>query len=82
MKKVPTVVLTSDKPIDFLGDGDAPKHHPHWVEAQNLLARRLGGRQITNTDSGHFIQTENPVLVIAQTKTILTAARAQNRVQG
>ena len=82
VKKVPTVVLTSDKPIDFLGDGDAPKHHPHWVEAQNLLARRLGGRQITNTDSGHFIQTENPVLVIAQTKTILTAARAQNRVQG
>ena len=77
VKKVPTVVLTSDKPIDFLGIGDAPKYHPHWVEAQSLLARSLGGKQITNTDSGHFIQTENPALAIAQTKTVLTAAKVQ-----
>jgi pimeloyl-ACP methyl ester carboxylesterase len=76
-KKVPTVVLTSDKPIDFLGIGDAPTYHPHWVEAQNLLARSLGGKQITNTNSGHFIQTENPALVVAQTKTVLTASKAQ-----
>lgn len=75
-RNVPSVVLTSDKPIDFLGDGDAPKSHPHWVEAQSLLARSLGGKQITNTASGHFIQTENPALVIAQTKAVLTAARA------
>ena len=73
VKKVPTVVLTSDKPIDFLGIGDAPKNHPDWVEAQSLLARSLRGKQITKTDSGHFIQTENPALVIAQTKTVLSA---------
>jgi pimeloyl-ACP methyl ester carboxylesterase len=73
VKKVPTVVLTSDKPIDFLGIGDAPKNHPDWVEAQSLLARSLAGKQITKTDSGHFIQTENPALVIAQTKTVLSA---------
>ncbi len=79
--RVPTVVLTSDKPIDFLGIGDASKYHPNWVRAQYLLARRLGGKQITNTDSGHFIQTENPALVIAQTKAILNAVRAQNRTQ-
>jgi pimeloyl-ACP methyl ester carboxylesterase len=72
---VPTVVLTSDKPIDFLGIGDAPRYRPNWVKAQYLLARSLGGRQITKTDSGHFIQTENPSLVIAQTMTILAAAR-------
>ena len=72
-KKIPTVVLTSDKPIDFLGIGDAPTYHPHWVEAQDLLARSLGGNQVTNTDSGHFIQTENPALVIAQTKTVVGA---------
>jgi pimeloyl-ACP methyl ester carboxylesterase len=78
VKKVPTVVLTSDKPIDFLGIGDAPKYHPHWVEAQTLLARSLGGKQITNTDSGHFIQTENPALVIAQTKTVLTASKVRS----
>ncbi len=75
VKKVPTVVLTSDKPIDFLGDGDAPKSHPGWVKAQTLLAQSLGGKQITNTHSGHFIQTENPALVIAQTKSMLAAAR-------
>ena len=72
---VSTVVLTSDKPIDFLGVGDAPKFHPQWVQAQHLLAQSLGGRQIINTDSGHFIQTENPALVIAQTKAVLAAAR-------
>ncbi|MGA7417156.1 MAG: alpha/beta hydrolase [Acidimicrobiales bacterium] len=77
VKKVPTVVLTSDNPIDFLGIGDAPKYHPHWVKAQSLLARSLGGKQITNTDSGHFIQTENPALVIAQTETVLTASKVQ-----
>ncbi len=75
MKKLPTVVLTSDKPIDFLGIGDAPKYHPDWVKAQTLLARSLGGVQITSTDSGHFIQTENPALVIAQTKTVLNALK-------
>ena len=76
--KVPSVVLTSDKPIDFLGIGDAPKYHPHWVKAQYLLARSLHGKQITKTESGHFIQTENPALVIAQTKAILNAGKAVN----
>jgi pimeloyl-ACP methyl ester carboxylesterase len=80
VEKVPTVVLTSDKPIDFLGIGDAPKYHPHWVEAQTLLARSLGGKQITNTHSGHFIQTENPALVIAQTKTVLTASNVHGGI--
>jgi pimeloyl-ACP methyl ester carboxylesterase len=75
-KRIPTVVLTSDKPIDFLGIGDAPAYHPHWVQAQSMLARSLGGRQVTNTDSGHFIQTENPALVIAQTKMVLSALKA------
>jgi pimeloyl-ACP methyl ester carboxylesterase len=77
-KNVPTVVLTSDEPIDFLGSGDAAKFQSQWVEAQTLLARSLGGKQITKTMSGHFIQSENPALVIAQTKAMLTAARARN----
>jgi pimeloyl-ACP methyl ester carboxylesterase len=74
-KRVPTVVLTSDKPIDFLGIGDAPRYHPNWVRAQALLSRSLGGRQITNTDSGHFVQTEHPSLVVAQTKRVLEALK-------
>ncbi len=77
-RRVPTVVLTSDKPIDFLGNGSAARFQPQWVQAQTMLARSLGGKQITKTKSGHFVQAENPALVIAQTKAILTAARAGN----
>ncbi len=78
VKKVPTVVLTSDKPIDFLGIDDAPAYHPHWVEAQHLLARSLGAKQVTNTQSGHFTQTENPALVIAQIKMVLAALKVKS----
>jgi pimeloyl-ACP methyl ester carboxylesterase len=74
-RRVPTVVLTSDRPIDFLGIGDAPRYHPQWVKAQALLARSLAARQITNTHSGHFIQNENPRLVIQQAKVVLAQAR-------
>jgi hypothetical protein len=74
-RRVPAVVLTSDEPIDFLGIGDAPKYHPHWVEAQTLLASSLGATQITNTRSGHFIQTQNPNLVIRQTQKVLATIR-------
>jgi pimeloyl-ACP methyl ester carboxylesterase len=81
-KKVPTVVLTSDKPIDFLGNGEAAKFQPQWVQAQALLARSTGGKQITKTKSGHFVQSENPALVIAQTKAVLTAAKARNQIRG
>lgn len=78
LTKVPTVVLTSDKPIDFLGNGRAAEFQPRWIEAQRLLAHSLGGKQITKTKSGHFIQSENPALVITQTKAILAAARARS----
>lgn len=81
-KRVPTVVLTSDKPIDFLGNGSAAKFQPQWVQAQTMLARSLGGKQITKTKSGHFVQSENPALVIAQTKAMLTAAKVRNQNRG
>ncbi|HEX4217660.1 MAG TPA: alpha/beta hydrolase [Acidimicrobiales bacterium] len=73
--EIPTIVLTSDKPIDFLGIGDAPKYHPGWVQAQALLAQSLGGTQITNTHSGHFIQAENPELVIEQVEHVIAELR-------
>src|SRR5580704_1439944 len=78
-RRVPTVVLTSDEPIDFLGIGNAPSYHLQWVKAQALLAQSLGGQQITNTHSGHLIQTENPQLVIQQAKTVLAEARRLER---
>jgi pimeloyl-ACP methyl ester carboxylesterase len=78
-RPVPAVVLTSDEPIDFLGTGEAVKYHPDWVHAQTLLAKNLGGTQITDTHSGHFIQSQNPGLVIQQTSALLTAIRHQRR---
>lgn len=78
-RRVPTIVLTSDRPFDFLGIGDTLTYHPHWVMAQALLARSLGGRQITSTHSGHFIQNENPRLVIQQAMIVLAEARALER---
>jgi len=77
VKRVPTVVLTSDEPIDFLGIGDAPGYHPNWVRAQTLLSRSLGAKEITKTGSGHFIQTENPGLVIAETKAVLNVLKSR-----
>jgi pimeloyl-ACP methyl ester carboxylesterase len=53
---------------------------PQW--AQSLLARSLGGTQITKTKSGRFMQSENPALVIAQTEAMLAAVRARNQPQG
>lgn len=73
--RLPAVVLTSDQPIDFLGIGDAPKYHPHWVKAQNLLAHSLHATQITNTHSGHFIQSQNPQLVTQQAEKIIAEIR-------
>jgi pimeloyl-ACP methyl ester carboxylesterase len=77
-QRIPTVVLTSDKPIDFLGNGQPEKFQSQWVKAQALLAHSLGGRQIAKTKSGHFIQSENPTLVIDQTKGVLTAVRERS----
>ncbi|MGO9280199.1 MAG: hypothetical protein ACLP3Q_22155 [Streptosporangiaceae bacterium] len=52
--------------------------HPNWA-GQALLAKSPGGRQITSTHSGHFIQTENPRLTIRQAKVTLAEARRLER---
>jgi hypothetical protein len=45
------------------------------LEAQDLLAAHLDAGHITHTNSGHFIQGENPELVIASVREVVAAAR-------
>jgi len=70
---VPTVVLTSDHQFDFGAGG--PETWPAWLRAQDQLARLLGATHITDTNSGHFIQGEQPHLVIDAIREIVDAAR-------
>jgi|SRR6185312_11109583 pimeloyl-ACP methyl ester carboxylesterase len=70
---VPAVVLTSDHQFDFGAGG--PETWPAWLRAQDQLARLLGARHITDTNSGHFIQGEQPQLVIDAIREIVDAAR-------
>ncbi len=63
---IPAVVLSADTPFDYLGIGDAQAHWPEWIEAHALLAASLGATHVTQTHSGHFVENENPALVLEQ----------------
>ncbi|WP_394552447.1 alpha/beta fold hydrolase [Agromyces sp. MMS24-JH15] len=63
---IPVVVLSADRPFDYLGIGDADAYWPNWLEAASLLAASFGAPHVTGTSSGHFIANENPALVVDQ----------------
>jgi len=69
---IPAVVLTSDKPFDF-GAGDGT--WPAWLAAQDRLAKLLGAKHITDTNSGHYIAGEQPQLVIDAIRQVVDAAK-------
>lgn len=66
LRDIPVVVLTADRPFDYLGIGDAEAYWPNWIDAAALLATSLGATHITETNSGHFVGNENPALVVDQ----------------
>ena len=72
LPEMPVVVLSADKPFDYLGIGDAATYWPQWLDAATLLATSLSAAHITETNSGHFIENENPALVIDQICTVIT----------
>ena len=55
--------------------GRRARAQPAWLEGQDLLAAHLDAGHITHTNSGHFIQGENPELVIASVREVVAAAR-------
>jgi pimeloyl-ACP methyl ester carboxylesterase len=73
--EIPAVVLTSDQCFEFVPGSDAKATCSAWREAQDLLAAHLDAKHITDTDSGHFIQGENPKLVVASIREVVEAAR-------
>ncbi|MEO6826052.1 MAG: alpha/beta hydrolase [Microbacteriaceae bacterium] len=66
LRPMPVSVLTSDHPWDFLGRGDPGSDWTQWLDAQTLLSASLHATHITQTNSGHAIQVENPALVADQ----------------
>ena len=66
MPAVPAAVLTSDQPFDYLGIGDANAYWPQWLDAAALLSTALGATHVTQTNSDHFIENENPALVVGK----------------
>jgi pimeloyl-ACP methyl ester carboxylesterase len=71
---IPAVVLTSDVPFDYLGIGDADAYWPQWLDAAALLSAALDATHVTQTGSGHFIENENPALVVEQVCSVLVPA--------
>jgi pimeloyl-ACP methyl ester carboxylesterase len=74
---MPAVVLTSDKRFDF-GAGGA-ETWPAWRTAQDRLAKVLNAKHISDTNSGHAIQMEQPQLVIDAIREVIETIRNRKR---
>jgi pimeloyl-ACP methyl ester carboxylesterase len=74
VRGIPSVVLSSDKCFELLPGFDAKATCQAWREAQDLLAAHLDAEHITDTHSAHFIQGENPELVIDSVREVVEAA--------
>jgi pimeloyl-ACP methyl ester carboxylesterase len=82
VRGIPAAVLSSDK-CWFVFPGFAAKETcSAWDAAQDLLAAHLDAKHITKTHSGHFIQGENPKLVIGTVRKVVGAARKKACVIG
>jgi pimeloyl-ACP methyl ester carboxylesterase len=81
--EIPVVVLTSDKCFEFVpGAGGAKATCPAWRAAQDRLATLLNAKHITDTNSGHFIQGEQPQLVTAEIRQAVDTVRNQGLPSG
>jgi pimeloyl-ACP methyl ester carboxylesterase len=79
---IPAVVLSSDKCWFVFPGFDAKATCSAWNAAQDQLAAHLDAEHITDTNSGHFIQGENPKLVIDSVREVVDAARKKTCALG
>jgi pimeloyl-ACP methyl ester carboxylesterase len=75
VRGIPAVVLSSDECWFVFPGFDAEASCSAWDAAQDQLAAHLDAEHITDTNSGHFIQGENPNLVIGKVREVVGAAR-------
>jgi pimeloyl-ACP methyl ester carboxylesterase len=68
------LVLTADKPWD-LQVGNSGSTWPAWLAAQDRLAGELHARHITDTDSGHGINVEQPQLLSNSIREVVDQTR-------
>jgi hypothetical protein len=73
IRQVPVVLLTSDRRFDF-GAGGAETWLA-WRTAQDHLAKLLNAKHVSETNSGHAIQMEQPRLVIDSIREVVDAVR-------
>jgi pimeloyl-ACP methyl ester carboxylesterase len=93
LRPMPAIVLTSDQPYDFkalIAKGVLPPDTPPdfgiiafqaHLTAQARLARLLHARQITDTHAGHYINTEQPEIVIDAIREVVNKARADKSLK-
>jgi len=77
VRPMPIVVLTSDKRFDFGAGG--PETWSSWRTAQDRLAKLLNAKHVSDTNSGHVIQMEQPRLVIDAIREVVEAVRSGRR---
>jgi len=73
---IPVVVLTSDKRFDFGAGG--PETWAAWRTAHDRLAKLLNAKHVSDTNSGHVIQMEQPRLVIDAIREVVEAVRSED----
>jgi len=71
---MPIVVLTSDKRFDFGAGG--PETWGAWRSAHDRLAKLLNAKHISETNSGHTIQMEQPQLVVDAIRQVVEEVRS------
>jgi len=83
---LPTIVLSADKPWDpdqiaALANkvGGALVSWDEWLAAQDLLAASEPGKHVKHTDSGHFVYTYAPQLVVDAIRTWSTRSTGAAR---
>jgi pimeloyl-ACP methyl ester carboxylesterase len=73
---MPLVVLTHGQPWEWPPDFPAAALEDAWLPLQHLLASLVpDARLVIAEESGHFIQTEQPELVIAAIRQVVDAVR-------
>jgi pimeloyl-ACP methyl ester carboxylesterase len=77
VRPMPIVVLTSDKRFDFGAGG--PETWLAWRTAHDRLAKLLNAKHVSDTNSGHAIQMEQPRLVIDAIREVVEAVRGGRR---